>query len=309
MRNTNTVNQQTSSHLAEARALVLPSRQEMLQRAPSVQSFWHNNRTLLAQAWQEWEKSNIHDLDDSIVDEKLRSAIERAWQDPNSELNVHELCEEVAPGVFTFQLFSPEKLVTLREYFESAADANIPLRPPYGIVLNRRGAMLDPRSEGFLAGPTFQAFYQQLMDKYMRPIARLLFPEIMGYDTQTFGFSIQYQAGMDTSLRLHTDASAVTLNVNLNLPGEEFTGSEVDFYDKDSGSIKRLNFTPGSAMIHLGSVAHAAQPITSGERTNLVFWLYGDRGQIPSRRLPAIEADAQQRWTVPTAEKDVYAPF
>ena len=97
----------------------------------------------------------------------------------------------------------------------------------------------------------------------MRPVARLLFPEIAGYDTQTFGFSIQYQPGIDTSLQLHSDASAATLNINLNLPEETFSGSEVDFYDPISGKANRLTFTPGAAMIHRGTIAHAAQPIIS----------------------------------------------
>ena len=128
----------------------------------------------------------------------------------------------MAPGVYTAQFFNPEKLSDLRDYLAKAADSGIPVRPPYGIALNRFGAMLDERSEGYLAAPSFQAFYQTLMDRYMRPVARLLFPDITGYDTQTFGFSINYQAGVDTSLRLHTDASAATLNINMNLPGEEF---------------------------------------------------------------------------------------
>lgn len=169
--------------------------------------------------------------------------------------------------------------------------------------------MLDPRSEGYLAAPSFQTFYRELLNKYMRPIARLLFPEVLGYDSQTFGFSIQYQAGMDTSIRLHTDASAATLNVNLNLPGEEFTGSEVDFYDKDKGGVNRLTFKPGMAMFHRGNVAHAAQPITSGERSNFVFWLYGNQMQIPRSEGQLKNVDASVRWTLPTEEYDDIAPF
>ena len=197
----------------------------------------------------------------------------------------------------------------MRSYLDNVADAEIPLRPPYGIVLNRHGAMLDPRSEGYLAAPNFQIFYRELLNKYMRPIARLLFQGILGYDTQTFGFSIQYQAGMDTSIRLHTDASAVTLNVNLNLPDEEFTGSEVDFYDKDKGGVNRLTFKPGMAMLHRGNVAHAAQPITSGERSNFVLWLYGDRMQIPRSQDQLQDVDASFRWTLPSEKYDNVAPF
>ncbi len=304
MKNTATVNDHISqSQLQRARSLDLPSREAMLQRAPSVQQFWDKNRHLLSDAWREWEESEQECLftpDDSLLGANLRDAVVQAWEDPTKESAVRDLWQEVSPGVFQCQFFDPERLADLRGYLEDLANAKIPLRPPYGIVLNRRGAMLDPRSEGFLAAPGFQRFYRELVEKYMRPIARLLFPEVMGYDTQTFGFSIQYQAGMDTSLRLHTDASAATLNINLNLPGEEFTGSEVDFYDPNTGRVKRLTFKPGSAMIHRGNVPHAAQPITSGERSNLVLWLYGDHMQIPQQAEQNVDIDAHLRWTVPS---------
>lgn len=309
---TATNNHMSLSPLQYARALDLPTREEMLNRAPSVQAFWDLNRSLLSDAWKEWEhtsKGTLITPDDSLLDHRLRKAVTEAWQDPTKEIAVKDLLQEVAPGVFQFQFFDPERLADLRAYLEEVANAEIPLRPPYGIALNRRGAMLDRRSEGFLAAPKFQMFYQELMDKYMRPIARLLYPEVMGYDTQTFGFSINYQTGVDTSLRLHTDASAATLNVNLNLPGEEFTGSEVDFYDKATGKMNRLSFKSGIAMIHRGSIAHAAQPITSGERSNFVFWLYGDRGLIPRPFGESIAVSAHDRWKVPTSTYDDLAPF
>ena len=143
----------------------------------------------------------------------------------------------------------------------------------------------------------------------MRPIARLLFPEIVGYDTQTFGFSIHYKPNTDTSIRPHTDASAVTLNINLNLPDESFTGSNVDFYDPSTGKMIGLAFKPGSAMIHRGNVVHAAQPITSGERNNFVLWLYGDYGRMPMQGSERVAIDAKQRWAVPTGALDEFAPF
>lgn len=313
MENTDAFSAQTAlSQLQRARSLDLPSREAMLNRAPTVQKFWDNHKALLENAWNEWDENETSNLvmpGSNLLDSNLRNAVEQAWKDPTKESSVQELLQEVSPGVFQFQFFDPDRLVDLRNYLEAVADAQIPLRPPYGIVLNRRGAMLDSRSEGFLAAPSFQLFYRELLDRYMRPIARMLFPEVMGYDTQTFGFSIQWQAGMDTSLRLHTDASAATLNINLNLPGEEFTGSEVDFYDKANGKVNRLSFKSGTAMIHRGSEAHAAQPITSGERSNFVFWLYGDRGQIPLQNKHAGAFDAHQRWTVPSIRQDKSAPF
>lgn len=300
------------NQLQSARALDLPSREEMLERRPSVQQFWNNNSELLSNAWKEWEESELDSPfkpDSSLLDKNLRDAVEQAWEDPSKEVAVRQLLTEVAPDVFQFQLFDPERLAEFRDYLENIWDAQIPMRPPYGIVLNRKGAMLDRRSEGHLAAPSFQAFYNEIINKYMRPISRLLFPEVMGYDTQTFGFSINYQPKTDSSIRPHTDASTVTLNININLPDEEFIGSELDFYDSETGKVQRLSFKSGVAMLHRGNVPHAAQPITGGERTNLVLWLYGDQGRLPHQGVNSQTVNASERWTIPTDEHDGFAPF
>ena len=302
-----------ANQLQLARALDLPSRTAMLNREHSVQQFWYNNDDLITEAWKEWEASEIDastfTLDDSLLDKNIREAVKQAWEDPSKELAVKALLHEVAPDVFQFQFFDPERLAVLRGYLEQVWNSQIPMRPPYGIVLNRRGAILDSRSEGYLAAPSFQAFYNEILNTYMRPISRMLFPEVMGFDTQTFGFSIYYEPNTDSSIRPHTDASAVTLNINLNLPGEEFTGSQVDFYHPYTGDIKSLTFKPGTAMLHRGNIAHAAKPITSGERTNFVLWLYGERGRLPAQGAPRIPVNAKQRWTNPNKPNDGYAPF
>ena len=302
-----------ANQLQLARALELPTRQAMLYREPAVQNFWINNTDLIANAWSEWEATSIDSstftLDDTLLDKNIREAVKQAWEDPSKELAVKALLHEVAPDVFQFQFFDPERLAVLRGYLEQVWNSQIPMRPPYGIVLNRRGAMLDSRSEGYLAAPSFQAFYNEILNTYMRPISRMLFPEVMGFDTQTFGFSIYYEPNTDSSIRPHTDASTVALNINLNLPGEEFTGSQVDFYHPYTGDIKSLTFKPGTAMLHRGNIAHAAKPITSGERTNFVLWLYGERGRLPAQGAPRIPVDAKQRWTNPNKPNDGYAPF
>jgi len=302
-------NQQSA--LQQARNLPLPSKSDMLRRAASVEHFWHQNSQLLEHAWAESETTE-HDLpvlDDALFDPTLRDAVTQAWRTPSTEMAVKNLWQEILPDVYQGQLFDPAQLSTLRRYLQAIADANIPIRPPYGIALNSNGAMLDARSLGYLATPNFQAFYHKVMNQYMRPIARLLFANVYGYDTQTFGFSIQYQPTGDTSLQLHTDASAVTMNINLNLPGEDFTGSEVDFVDRHLGQTKRAIFKPGMAIIHRGSVPHAAHPITSGKRTNMVLWLYGDNMQVPRRAGLTSHIDANQRWTATHSQPDNFAPF
>ncbi|MEM6310282.1 MAG: 2OG-Fe(II) oxygenase [Pseudomonadota bacterium] len=302
----------TQSSLALARDIERPTRETMLQRAPSVHRFWNENTTLFEDAWKEWETAENLDglaLDSTLYAPQLRSAVEAAWNTPSKEIAVKDLWEEVFPGVYRAQFFDPAKLPVLRGYMDKVSDADIPLRPPYGISLNRAGAMLDPRSEGYLGAPGFQAFYAGLMDRYMRPISRLLFPDVMGYDHQTFGFSIQWKPDTDTSLRPHSDASSVTLNINLNLPGEGFAGSGVSFIDPVSRRVESLSFDPGVALIHHGSVPHASEPITEGSRSNFVLWLYGEHGQVAQGHSVVADIDPKERWTVPNTPPDGFAPF
>lgn len=135
------------SYVDEARQLTVPSRDEMLRRDPSVHQFWARNAKLLEKAWQEWpetpEGKALPALDYSLYHPKLRHAIEAAWKDPSKEHLVRDLWHEVSPGVYQCQFFDPEKIHVIREYLDKAADAEIPTRPPYGIVLNRRGFMID----------------------------------------------------------------------------------------------------------------------------------------------------------------------
>ena len=302
----------TTTSLERARAIDRPTREAMLRRDPSVRRFWENNAALFRDAWSEWESGGAEGrgaLSEKLFDASLRRAVERAWEDPTTEGDVRALWEEVFPGVWAAQFLDQERLALLRAYLDEVADARIPLRPPYGIVLNRGGAMLDPRSEGYLAAPEFQAFYRTLMDTYMRPISRMLFPDVAGYDTQTFGFSIKWQQDKDTSLRAHTDASAVTLNINLNLEGEDFSGSAVRFFDPATRRVESLTFAPGTALIHHGSVPHASEPITRGERTNFVLWLYGEGGRIPPRGSRGPELSPRERWSVPSNPSDGFIPF
>lgn len=311
--------------LSQARSLTQPSRKAVLQRDVSVSHFWNRNRKLLEEAWAEWEIENKDDLlipDETLLDPRLRQAVNDAWENPEKENVVADLWEEILPGVYSIQFFDVERLAEFRTYLEAVANSEIPTRAPYGIQLNRHGFMLDERSEGHLAAPNFQAFYNDLMNRYMRPIARLLFGTY-GYDSQTFGFSIQYNPDKDKDLRAHTDASAATLNININLPGEEFTGSEVDFHDQSTRKVVKATFEPGKAIFHRGSVPHAAHPITSGQRSNLVVWLYGERMQIPrggassygsaSSSTSSVDTPEnitpRQRWSVPDKPKDTVAPF
>lgn len=310
----------TNAALDQARRLQLPPREKVLARDGSVYDFWNRNEELLEKAWEEWnaqEATNLPKLDGSILNPKLRAAVEAAWKDPTpeNEKAIKDLWEEVAPGVYAIQFLDLEQVSKLRQWFDTTAAAGIPTRPPYGIVLNRKGVMIDPRSVGYLAAPDFQSFYKLLVDEYVRPLGRLFFPEHIREtdDDQSFAFSIQYQGQQngDKSIRHHTDASTVTFNINLD-ESQTWTGSSLIFFNETGN--QQVTWAPGYAVMHLGKSMHAALPIETGTRANWVIWTMPSAGGMraygaASNPLvsddgcyaPEYQLSAEQRWTRPEA--------
>lgn len=124
---------------------------------------------------------------------------------------------------------------------------------------------------------------------------------------------------------LHREAS-VTQFWNHNRKLLEEAWAEWEMENKDDLLIPDemlLDPRLRKAIIHRGNVPHATHPITSGQRSNLVVWLYGERMQIPqggassygnftnsASAMDEIEnITARQRWSVPSTPKDSYAPF
>jgi predicted 2-oxoglutarate/Fe(II)-dependent dioxygenase YbiX len=156
------------------------------------------------------------------------------------------------------------------------------------------------------------------VQEYARPIAAMLFPDTLRHSdtTESFVFTIRYKAGEDVSLAEHRDASVATLNLNLNVDINEasnenwsarqgsesvdqYSGSELQFVDEDDPSVHHtVRFEPGMAILHKGSLRHAAKPIETGERQNLIIWLFGDDGQV---RIAPYETSEQmsvaERWS------------
>ena len=168
----------------------------------------------------------------------------------------------------------------------------------------------------------------------------MLFQDRIGCedDLDYYAFTISYDGtttntrsiqSKDMELKEHRDASVVTLNINLNLPEENYGGSEVFFRgypaadswsssdlfasnskdEEDGGGT--VTFSPGMAIIHLGSHRHGSLPINSahsnsnsegkqpndGKRFNLVIWLFGTLGDVriaPYSKDEQLTAD--QRW-------------
>jgi hypothetical protein len=77
------------SALDHARKLSLPPLDKILARDGSVYQFWDRNDELLEQAWVEWnetqEAKDLPKLDASLLNPKLRQAVEKAWAQPTLE--------------------------------------------------------------------------------------------------------------------------------------------------------------------------------------------------------------------------------
>ena len=104
--------------------------------------------------------------------------------------------------------------------------------------------------------------------------------ELFGVDTQIHyhAYVLRYR---DTApgLRFHTDDADFTFNLNL---GDAWTGGDLRFVDKsdrpgtpDSVAGWAIAHEPGFALLH-DDCYHAADPITSGQRTQLIFWILKD---------------------------------
>ena len=135
----------------------------------------------------------------------------------------------------------------------------------YGIIVNDIG---------------MQPAITALQRRILQPIASLLFPmQADGGFTSHHSFMVQYKAGQDLGLDMHTDDSDVTFNICL---GREFTGAGLTICG-DSRTpthrkfYKSYSHIVGRALVHLGSRRHGADDIREGERNNLIVWNQNSR--------------------------------
>ena len=109
----------------------------------------------------------------------------------------------------------------------------------------------------------------------------------------------------DVKLEEHSDASVVTMNINLNLPEDgEYSGSELVFLDDDQ-RMHEVELQPGMVVIHRGLHRHLAKEIATGTRHQLIIWLFGKDGYV---RFAPYEKEEQmsveERWGDRSRQKD-----
>jgi len=119
---------------------------------------------------------------------------------------------------------------------------------------------------------------------------------------------VRYRRGEDVSLAEHSDASVITMNLCL---GKEFKGGELEFSPflrfRPEQPVKnqtqprtRVAMQPGLVLFHQGQHRHAAAPLESGERFNLILWLHAKHGTVRMAEYKPEEHMAPaQRWGGP----------
>lgn len=308
-----------TSFLERARKLTVPIASGIENSAYEHASFWDDNGSLLREAWQEWEDQSSLDVprgEEEFINSFLSTAIRKTFANPSVE-NENVLrslwsstyndsenrIQPLPEGVYATTLLTPSGISMLRSLLDQSAESGIPTRRPNG--MNRNGFILDRKVNGAVPISPLIDFVEEIIDQIVRPVGRMLFPGFVGCndDIEYFTFTIRYdgdepKAGMpqDVKLNEHRDASVITMNMNLNLPDERYSGSDVyfrEFLGSDSitaetNTTSFIQFTPGMAVIHLGAHRHGSSAISSttdgddnsGTRYNLVIWLFGKDGDV-----------------------------
>jgi hypothetical protein len=177
-----------------------------------------------------------------------------------------KLLKQLTPTrLYTFEMLSPKFCRELIEEVEHFENSGMPVSRPNS--MNNYGCILDDFG--------FTPLITLIREKYISPLARLLYPDYNGDHLDSHhAFIVQYKVTEDKSLNFHYDEAEVTLNVCL---GKEFTGGSLYFRGLLADpSTHDENFEvehkPGQALLHIGRHRHGANPITSGERYNLIIW-------------------------------------
>lgn len=263
--------------------------------------YWEEKGLELRKAWEKVSPLHpeLYHFDSLFITQYLSPEFvilgEQLRGGHTNETALRTFFEEVIPGVWLSpRLFSPLFSEHLVEELTHLEETNIPIRRPNG--MNRHGAILESVDGGIVS---LAPALNDLIQWYLRPITETLLPEVVGQGDADdhFAFTIRYKLEEDVSLSEHRDASVATINLCLGKKG--FEGGQLYFVPNASQPSSRSSFqhVPGSAVIHRGSLRHGSEPLVSGERTNLIIWLFGQNGDVRFADYPVEQRMKQhQRW-------------
>ena len=206
-----------------------------------------------------------------------------------SRTEIDALLRIETEGVYSFQILSDEFCDFFLEELDQYYSTGLPVYRPnsmnnYGIIVNHIG---------------MKPAITWLQRHVLHPLAQLLFPtQAQGGFDGHHSFMVQYRAGEDLGLDMHTDDSDVTFNICL---GRNFTGASLTIcgdsrMPQHRQFFKSYEHVRGRALVHLGSRRHGADDIHTGERNNLIVWnqnsKYRESAQYVNRQPYLPEATA-----------------
>ncbi len=264
------------SALEEARSLTAPVAEATSGGDLEGSEFWDQHDELLQKARREWGRRypELYEYTDQFADQFLDEKLVHAIANREKQL-LASLFEPVVPGVYRFQLFTPEFCDLLQQELKHHEESGIPQRRPNG--MNRFGAILSDLG--------FAEIMDDMMNLYLIPISRHLFADYVGPNdlVETYPFTVKYKPGQDVKLDPHSDAATVTVNVCLL---EQDKDAKVLYFADDREpaiASKAKQFValsnPGEALIHLGQLRHGIAPIEQ-ERHQLVIWMFGEHDYV-----------------------------
>ena len=195
----------------------------------------------------------------------LLEAIEELKASGNDTALRALLREEIPGAVYSFQLVSDSFANIFLEELDGYYASGLPIDRPnsmnnYGIIVNNIG---------------MRSAITHLQRTVLQPMADALYPTQAagGFDGH-HSFMVQYKAGQDLGLDMHTDDSDVTFNVCL---GRNFTGAGLTLCGDSRVPTHRQFYKSyehvvGRCLVHLSSRRHGADDIREGERNNLIIW-------------------------------------
>jgi hypothetical protein len=150
------------------------------------------------------------------------------------------------------------------------------------IVTHARPGLVAMRGHATAAQLGLSAFTANIVKRVLGPAVHNLYPGVRvdadnshvfilwhsATDPDRDGAALwQHRSDTGAPTSEHVDDSRVTVNFTL---GGDFAGSDLSFARGDRLVVPQR---PGLAVVHPGDLAHEVEPITAGERFNLVFWL------------------------------------
>ncbi|KAL6040560.1 2-oxoglutarate and iron-dependent oxygenase domain-containing protein 2 [Balamuthia mandrillaris] len=245
--------------------------QEMVQRLKRLEAMQVARKELIQELYRPKHPHLYRLSDDMLMPSFLQAfatvaALQDSAESERKEALLSILRQETATTrLYSLVVFTPEFCQQLIEEVDHFERSGLPVMRPNS--MNNYGLILDEIG--------FRPFFSELREKYVVPLASMLYPDCGGDSLDDHhSFIVQYEMDKDRDLDFHYDDSEVTLNLCL---GKDFQGGSLYFKglleDEETHSEGfEYEQIPGRALLHMGRHRHGAKPIIAGERYNLIVW-------------------------------------